>query len=152
MQRRLRGRVHCAQREGNKCQRRWVIDDRRFRCFFECPIKAEVSRIGPNKFVVTVDVRSRSSIFPAAPSFSVTPALLISTLIAGWSAISFFARRRTAHRTGVRRLGGADLEWLASQMTEVELAPGEVSTREGASLDRMFCAFGGRAPFAAKQP
>jgi hypothetical protein len=101
---------------------------------------------------VTVDVRSRSSIFPAAPSFSVTPALLISTLIAGWSAISFFARRRTAHRTGVRRLGGADLEWLASQMTEVELAPGAVSTREGASPDRMFYAFGGRAPFAAKQP
>ena len=35
------------------------------------------------------------------------------------------------------------LEWLASQMTEVELAPGEVSTREGASPDRMFCALEG---------
>ena len=30
------------------------------------------------------------------------------------------------------------LEWLASQMTEVQLAPGEVAIREGSPADRMF--------------
>jgi C4-dicarboxylate-specific signal transduction histidine kinase len=35
-------------------------------------------------------------------------------------------------------LAAGDLEWLASQMTEVELAAGEVSTREGDPADRMF--------------
>lgn len=35
-------------------------------------------------------------------------------------------------------LAAGDLEWLASQMTVTELAPGEVSVREGAPADRMF--------------
>jgi len=35
-------------------------------------------------------------------------------------------------------LAADDLEWLATQMTEIELAPGEVSVREGAPADRMF--------------
>jgi signal transduction histidine kinase len=35
-------------------------------------------------------------------------------------------------------LPAGDLEWLASRMTEIQLAPGEVATREGAPADRMF--------------
>ena len=35
-------------------------------------------------------------------------------------------------------LAADELEWLAAQMAEVELAPGEVSTREGDPADRMF--------------
>jgi phospholipase C len=49
-------------------------------CFFKCSIKAEVRRIGPSKFVVIVDVRSCSSIFPAASSINMIPA---SALLVG---------------------------------------------------------------------
>ena len=45
----------------------------------ECSINAEVSRIGPSKSVVTVDMSTASSMTPAASSTCMMPALLMST-------------------------------------------------------------------------
>src|SRR3984957_15379135 len=60
-------------------------------CRFRCSIKAPVIRIGPMRFVVSVETKSCSSIADDASSTFMIPALLINTLSFGYSAVSFVA-------------------------------------------------------------